>query len=216
VIGGGFPVGVIAGKREFMDALDGGAWQYGDDSIPSVGVTYFAGTFVRHPLALAAAKASLLHFKEQGPKLQQTLTRLTQEMADELNSFCRGQGAPLEVRTFASLWRVSWLEDHPLQDLLFAMMRNRGVHILDNFPCFMTTAHTPQDIAVIKKAFKESVAELQECDFIPRHLPAGATALDASQPPVAGARLGRDESGKPAWFVANPEVPGKYIKMEAA
>ncbi len=35
VIGGGFPVGVIAGKREFMDALDGGPWQYGDDSIPA-------------------------------------------------------------------------------------------------------------------------------------------------------------------------------------
>ncbi len=26
VIGGGMPVGVIAGKRQFMDALDGGAW----------------------------------------------------------------------------------------------------------------------------------------------------------------------------------------------
>ena len=56
VVGGGFPIGVIAGKRQFMDALDGGHWQYGDDSIPTVGVTYFAGTFVRHPLALAAAQ----------------------------------------------------------------------------------------------------------------------------------------------------------------
>ncbi len=52
-VGGGFPIGVIAGKREYMDALDGGHWEYGDDSVPSVGVTYFAGTFVRHPLALA-------------------------------------------------------------------------------------------------------------------------------------------------------------------
>jgi amino acid adenylation domain-containing protein len=43
VVGGGFPIGVIAGKREFMDALDGGHWEYGDNSIPSVGVTYFAG-----------------------------------------------------------------------------------------------------------------------------------------------------------------------------
>ena len=56
VVGGGFPIGVIAGKREYMDALDGGGWQYGDDSMPTVGVTYFAGTFVRHPLALAAAQ----------------------------------------------------------------------------------------------------------------------------------------------------------------
>ena len=28
------PIGVIAGKREYMDALDGGAWQFGDDSAP--------------------------------------------------------------------------------------------------------------------------------------------------------------------------------------
>jgi glutamate-1-semialdehyde aminotransferase len=49
VVGGGFPIGVIAGKREFMDALDGGHWEFGDDSIPTVGVTYFAGTFVRPP-----------------------------------------------------------------------------------------------------------------------------------------------------------------------
>ena len=67
VVGGGFPIGVIAGKRRFMDALDGGHWQYGDDSIPTVGVTYFAGTFVRHPLALAAAKAVLEHLREAGP-----------------------------------------------------------------------------------------------------------------------------------------------------
>ena len=77
VVGGGFPIGVIAGKREFMDALDGGHWQYGDDSVPTVGVTYFAGTFVRHPLALAAAKASLVHLKQRRPGLQERLNRTT-------------------------------------------------------------------------------------------------------------------------------------------
>src|SRR5262249_37980663 len=34
VVGGGFPIGVIAGRREYMDALDGGQWRFGDDSIP--------------------------------------------------------------------------------------------------------------------------------------------------------------------------------------
>ncbi|RYF71090.1 MAG: aminotransferase class III-fold pyridoxal phosphate-dependent enzyme, partial [Comamonadaceae bacterium] len=126
VIGGGFPVGVLAGKREYMDSLDGGSWQYGDDSIPSVGVTYFAGTFVRHPLALAACKASLDHLKEAGEALQTQLNLHTAAMADELTAFCREVGAPLEIRYFASLWRVTWLEDHPYQDLLFAMMRSRG------------------------------------------------------------------------------------------
>ncbi|MBL7938098.1 MAG: amino acid adenylation domain-containing protein, partial [Flavobacteriales bacterium] len=50
VIGGGMPIGAMIGKSEWMDALDGGHWQFGDDSVPPAGVTYFAGTFVRHPL----------------------------------------------------------------------------------------------------------------------------------------------------------------------
>ncbi|WP_254789758.1 polyketide synthase [Variovorax sp. OV329] len=214
VIGGGFPVGVIAGKRDYMDSLDGGGWQYGDDSVPTVGVTYFAGTFVRHPLALAACKASLLHLKEAGEALQTQLNLHTAAMADELSAFCREVGAPIEIRYFASLWRVSWLEDHPLQDLLFAMMRSRGVHILDNFPCFMTTAHTQQDIAKIKSAFKESVAEMQEAEFLPRNSKP-SMAMDASRPPVPNARLGRDKDGQPAWFIPDPAAPGKFKRVEA-
>jgi amino acid adenylation domain-containing protein len=214
VIGGGFPVGAVCGKREYMDALDGGAWQYGDDSMPTVGVTYFAGTFVRHPLALAAAKASLEYFKAQGNELQTQLNTSTAAMADELSAFCREVGAPLAIRHFASLWRVSWLEDHPMQDLLFPMMRSRGVHILDNFPCFLTTAHTPADIARIKSAFKESIAELQEAEFLPRRVEAPALP-DASRPPVPNAKLGRDKDGRPAWFVPDANAPGKYVKVTA-
>ncbi len=215
VVGGGFPIGVIAGKREFMDALDGGQWQYGDDSVPTVGVTYFAGTFVRHPLALAAAKAVLLHLKAAGPELQHTLTTSTAAMVDELNAYCREVGAPIVLKSFSSVWKIFFTEDHPMQDLLFAMMRSRGVHILDNFPCFFTTAHTPQDIAVIKTAFKEAVAELQEADFIPRHIDAAPAAFDANHPPVPGARIGKDPGGNPAWFVPNPEQPGKYLRLDA-
>jgi len=213
VIGGGMPIGVVAGLRAYMDALDGGAWQYGDDSIPTVGVTYFAGTFVRHPLALAAAHASLTHLKQRGAALQQDLNAKTKTMATKLSDFCREVGAPIEIRYFASLWRVAWLEDHPLQDLLFAMMRSRGIHILDNFPCFMTTVHSAADIKQIIDAFKDSVRELQESDLLPRRAAAVTTLFDTTKPPVPGARLGKDPSGKPAWFIPNPDAPGKYLKV---
>ncbi|WP_354400011.1 amino acid adenylation domain-containing protein [Variovorax sp. OAS795] len=216
VIGGGFPVGVIAGKRAFMDALDGGAWQYGDDSIPGVGVTYFAGTFVRHPLALAAAKASLEHLKEAGPALQSGLTANTAAMAGELTAWCAEVGAPIAVRHFASLWRVSWLEDHPLQDLLFAMMRSRGVHILDNFPCFLTSAHSAEDIATISRVFKESVAEMQESGFLPRR----ATVITGFDYRKAheedGSVLARDIDGQPFWYVPDTSSPSQLINGKAA
>jgi hypothetical protein len=92
-------------------------------------------------------------------------------------------------------------------------MRSRGIHILDNFPCFFTTAHDEADIAAIATAFRESVLEMQEAGFLPRRR--DATAMDAAQPPVAGARLGRDPDGSPAWFVPNPDTPGKFLKVTA-
>ena len=213
VVGGGYPIGVIAGKRRFMDALDGGHWQFGDDSVPTVGVTYFAGTFVRHPLALAAANAVLQHVQEQGGKLQEGLNRRVAQLASELNAYCAEVGAPIEVRHFASVWKTFFLEDHPLQDLLFAMMRSRGVHILDNFPCFFTTAHSEADFQHIARAFKESVAELQACGFLPQSSATARTVMDPSRPAIPGARLGRDPEGRPAWFVPNPDAPGKYLKV---
>jgi amino acid adenylation domain-containing protein len=216
VIGGGFPIGVVAGKREYMDALDGGAWQYGDDSMPTVGVTYFAGTFVRHPLALAAAHASLTHLQQQGEALQTQLNAKTTALANELSAFCRDAGAPLEIRHFSSLWRMNWLEDHPLQDLLFPMMRSHGVHILDNFPCFMTTAHTDADLQRVTQALKESVRELQEADFLPQRAGVKSVQFNATEPPVPGARLGKDVDGSPAWFVTDPQRPGKYLRVDGS
>ncbi|PNS08133.1 type I polyketide synthase [Solilutibacter silvestris] len=214
VVGGGFPIGVIAGKRDYMDALDGGDWQFGDDSVPSVGVTYFAGTFVRHPLALAAAAAVLKHLKAQGPELQVRLNQRVATFVDDLNRHCAAVGAPVAVRHFASVWKTFFREDHALQDLLFAMMRSRGIHILDNFPCFFTTAHSEADFARIAEAFKASIDELQDAGFLPKPKATAQTVMDASAPRVAGARLGRDPQGQPAWYAPDPETPGQYVKVE--
>ncbi|WP_130618208.1 polyketide synthase [Dyella amyloliquefaciens] len=215
VVGGGFPIGVIAGKRRYMDALDGGGWQYGDASIPTVGVTYFAGTFVRHPLALAAAHAVLNHLKANGAALQERLNARTSLLMDELNAFCASVGAPIQLVHFSSVWKTNFTEDHPLQDLLFAMIRSRGIHLLDNFPCFFTTSHTEQDFQAIAKAYKDSVLEMQEAEFLPRNKKVETLAFDASRPPVVGARLGKDPEGNPAWFVPNPDAPGKYMRVNA-
>ncbi len=216
VVGGGLSIGVVAGKREYMDALDGGAWQYGDDSIPTVGVTYFAGTFVRHPLALAAAHAVLNHMKKQGPALQESLNQRTTEMVAALNEICKARQAPIEIRHFASVWRTTFLEDHPYQDLLFAMMRSRGIHILDNFPCFLTTAHSAEDINAIVEAFEDALIELQEGGFIPGRPAELASTMDNNKPPIAGARLGRNQEGKVVWFIENPDQAGKFIEYKSA
>ena len=50
-LGGGLPLGVVAGTSKLMDGVDGGSWQYGDKSFPRTTRTYFAGTFCKFPLS---------------------------------------------------------------------------------------------------------------------------------------------------------------------
>jgi amino acid adenylation domain-containing protein len=216
VVGGGMPIGVIAGKRPFMDALDGGHWQFGDDSVPTVGVTYFAGTFVRHPLALAAAKAALEHMKAAGPELQRSVSAKADTLASTLNAFFDEVGAPLRIKHFGSLWKTFVTADVANADLLFCLLRDKGIHIWDGFPCFFTTAHSDADVKRLITAFQDSVTELQDAGFLPgtaRPQPKAAEAFDSNQPPVPGARLGRDPQGNPAWFVPHPTQPGKFVKL---
>ena len=231
VIGGGMPIGVIAGKSKFMDALDGGMWQFGDDSFPEVGVTYFAGTFVRHPLALAAAKAVLEHLKQQGPGLQQALNEKTRKFADELNAYFASVEAPFSIAYFGSLFKVMYPQEMTYGELMFYHLREKGIHIWDHRPCFLTTAHTDADVDFAVNAFKESIVEMQEGGFL--HNPAKtasvtpqAKTIKASvnkkhraipdKPPVPGARLGKDPEGNPAWFVPDPEREGKYLQVSSS
>ena len=222
VVGGGLSIGVIAGNEEWMDALDGGFWQYGDASYPEVGVTYFAGTFVRHPLALAAAKASLEYLKAQGPALQQDLNARTERLAKAINTELGQLGLPFGVVQFGSLWKIKFHEDVPYGELLFTLMRERGIHIWDGFPCFLTTAHTEAEIDQIAAACLASAHELLVAGFFKNAVapPASTerpatvgTSAQLNQPPVAGARLGRDPAGNPAWFVADPSSPTSYRQI---
>ncbi len=212
VVGGGLPIGVIAGQERFMDALDGGSWSYGDASFPPAGVTYFAGTFVRHPLALAAADAVLTHLEQAGAALYEELNKRTTVLVRRLNDWFEQVEAPLKVESCGSLFKVAYTGDVPLGELLYTLLRLRGIHIWDARPCFLTTAHSDQDIDGIMLCFQEAVRELQQAGFYPAPIPS-APSTGPRQQPRPEARLGKDPSGRPAWFVPDPARPGKYIKV---
>lgn len=217
VIGGGLPMGVIAGQKKWMDALDGGSWQFGDDSTPTVGVTYFAGTYVRHPLALAAAKAVLEYLKTV-PNIQNELNSKTSELVQELNAWCKEVSAPIHIAHFSSMYRINYTEELPYGDLLFVYMREGGVHIWDQRPCFMTTAHSDKDIALISEVFKHSVLAMQANGFMPggglsKKSNTNTNIKNTKEPLMADAKLGRAPNGRPAWYIPDPKNPGKYLMI---
>ena len=217
IVGGGMPIGVVSGKTEYMDALDGGFWQFGDDSTPTVGVTYFAGTFVRHPLALAAAKGALQIIKEGGGKMLSDLNHKAQRFADEINSFCQDYKIPFEMHNFGSLMKPKWIADVAGGELFFAILRLNGVHVYDGFPWFINLAHTDADIAKVLSEIKAAFVRLQQMELLPETVAIKqlkAPAFDQRFPPVEGAKLGRDEQGNPAWFIEDTTKPGEYYLIE--
>jgi acyl transferase domain-containing protein len=207
VIGGGIPIGIIAGRAKYLDALDGGQWNYGDASGPEAGMTFFAGTFVRHPLALAACWACLNHLNDNSPDLQRNLNHKTRQLAEAMLDFARKAGAPIQIPHFASWMCFQFPQDVPYASLFWAYMRARGIHIWEGRPSFLTTAHSDGDIELVLKAFKETIVEMQRSGFLPGEPPQETVV------PQPGARLGKDRDGNPAWFVPDPERPGKYLQI---
>ena len=159
VIGGGLPFAAIAGNSKWLDSLDGGHWQYGDDSYPEAGVTYFAGTFVRHPLALAAAHATLLHLKKGGREFYRNLNDRTQRMVERLNTAFALRGAPVKAVHCASLWRLQWDDNQKFISLFYYLVRYHGLHLYEQFGHFvtegMTDAHTDRIFQVFTNAMDE-------------------------------------------------------------
>ena len=190
VIGGGHPIGVLSGKAQYLDALDGGAWEYGDNSAPEVGVTFFAGTFVRHPLALAAARAVLLHLKNAGGELQRDLNRKTAAMAESLDRFFQERGVPSRIDHFASWFYFTFPGDAKLGSLFYYAMRAKGIHIQEGYPCFLTTAHSDADLEAVERAFRETILEMQHSKALPGGASATETPRGVREPAMHSAALG--------------------------
>ncbi|MFQ4145499.1 aspartate aminotransferase family protein [Chlorogloeopsis sp. ULAP02] len=174
IVGGGLPIGIIAGKATYMDRIDGGMWSYGDASFPEVETTFFAGTYCKHPLAMAAARAMLNYLKSQGNALQEKLNGRTSQFVETLNTYCQEDGVPIRLVNCGSMFNYSSVGNSSASsdsssenmDLIFYHLLNRGVFILPSGG-LLSTAHTNEDIEYIIQAVKDSVKELRESGFLP-------------------------------------------------
>jgi glutamate-1-semialdehyde-2,1-aminomutase len=205
VLGGGMPIGVVAGKRRFLDAVDGGGWRYGDDSVPATETTFVAGTFCKHPLAMAAALAVLRHLKQAGPALQEDLNRRTARLAGALNGVFRAADVPFEAAHFASMFRIVHAKAAsdfypPLElDLFFNSMTVHGAYIWEGRTCFLSTAHTEEDLRKIADAARQSVMEMKAAGFFAGDKPAAAA------PPV---RVPLSAAQKQLWLLSSIDPGG--------
>jgi iturin family lipopeptide synthetase A len=165
ILGGGNPLAAVAGTSRFMNGIDGGLWDYGDRSYPEAERTFFAGTFNKPPLSLATCRAALRYLQEQGEQLQEKLNDRTNRLVNNLNTFFEEEQVPLQVVNFGSLFRFTFKGN---MDLFFYHLIEKGVYVWEGRTCFLSTAHTEEDINRIIQAVKESIQEMREGGFFPK------------------------------------------------
>ncbi|WP_255668414.1 type I polyketide synthase [Brevibacillus daliensis] len=165
VLGGGMPIGVVSGKSEFMDCIDGGMWSFGDTSVPPCEEkrTFVAGTFSHHPLAMAAAHASLTYITENKNMLYDKLNKKTNDFVNRVNAYFEAHHVPIKVVNFGSLFRFVFRGDF---EIFFFGLLEKGVYVWEGRNCFFSTEHTDEDIEYIFAAIKMTIEEMSHAGYL--------------------------------------------------
>ncbi|HEY0513602.1 MAG TPA: amino acid adenylation domain-containing protein [Thermoanaerobaculia bacterium] len=164
-VANGLPIGVVAGKAAWMDAVDGGDWRYGDRSLPEADTTFFSGTFFRHPLVMAAAVAVLRKLKAS-PGLQEELGRRAARLGGALDALFAAAGLAARTVRFGSLLAFRFPRDWPWADLFFFHLLEKGIYIWERRLCYLSTAHTEEDLQRVVEAVRETLRDLARGGFL--------------------------------------------------
>ena len=154
IIGGGFPVGAVGGRREIMEVF-----------APSGGV-YQAGTLAGNPVAMAAGAATLRSLARMD---YAELERRTRDFASELQYILSSQAGPVQLNCIGSLFTLFFTPD-PVTDFasaqktdtslygsFYRQMREHDIYLSPaNFECTFTSfAHSDEDFNTALEAAKK-------------------------------------------------------------
>ena len=159
IVGGGFPIGVISGKSEFMN--------YANTSTLSKSSRAYigGGTFSANPLSMISGSSTLDIIKKKGNKLYQKLNDFGSETRKMLNKKFDGNVITTGI---GSLFLTHFLSNRiheinnatdaakcdikKLHDYHFHMIANDGIFFLPGKLGAYSDVHTKSDISAIAKS----------------------------------------------------------------
>ncbi len=154
IIGGGFPIGAVGGKKKIMDALS------------PVGAVYQAGTLSGNPVCVAAGIATLKLLKSQKPYAK--LNRTTEKLCKGITEILTEKAIPHTINQIGSIFTL-FFNDGKVTDFdtaansdtkkygsYFRQMLEAGIYLPPSqFEAnFLSTAHTQKDFNKTLKAIK--------------------------------------------------------------
>src|SRR6185295_4762289 len=130
------------------------------------------------------AKAVLEHLKAAGPALQERLNLRTDRLVATLNEHFASEGYPFKVVNFGSLFRFTYPPSLRLGELFVYHLLEHGVYVWEGRNCFLSTAHTDDDLERIVTAAKASALALREGGILPARATGTAAEAEIAEKPA--------------------------------
>lgn len=163
IVGGGGPLGCVAGRKDIVDCTDPrrkGRRDY----------AYINGTLHGNPVAAAASLATLDLLGEPG--FHARLNARAEAFYREMQAVLDARGVPARVIGRASLWQLLFAERAPRNqmDMLASDLERgarldldlveRGVYVLPNVRRFVSAVHSEEDFEHTLNALDEACAAM--------------------------------------------------------
>ncbi len=171
VLGGGFPVGAVGGKKEFMMVS---ASNKGRDILTSgvqdsnkTDVLFHSGTYNGHPTVLAAGLATI-ECLEQDDTLERLMTK-THTLRKELEKVYKAKGIPMQTIGSGSIFNILLTKepiqnyrdlkkaDHDLRQKIDYELLKFGIYIKPFNRYSMSVVHDERDMKATIEAHEEAL-----------------------------------------------------------
>ncbi|WP_260706743.1 aspartate aminotransferase family protein [Edaphobacter flagellatus] len=177
-IANGLPISCIAGRADLMDLIGNGSVGHG-------------GTYNSIPPAVAAAVATLDILAQDDGAVYKKIEKTGQALMDGIRKIGERLGIPLIVQGYGALfyigfplgpvdegqaitnYRTALKVDQEKYNSFVSALADRGVRVIPRGNWFLSSAHSPADVAETLEAVEASLIEVCQ--------PAAAVALGASK-----------------------------------
>lgn len=161
-LGGGIPIGLVAGKKAIMDVIKGAKEKKS---------VFMGGTFSGNPLAMSVAKTVLQYLIKNREVIYSYLNESGEYVKDAVNNFCITNQLSMRIIGVGSMMRMIFTDkyirsrrerdkyeaDYGFQDLFYRyLLFEKGVYMEKN-RIVLSMAHKKEHIEKVIQSFMESV-----------------------------------------------------------
>lgn len=165
IIGGGFPVGALAGRADIMEMMNP---RFGKPAFPH------SGTFSANPITMTAGYTAMKLFDE---KAVSDINSLTQKAIAQIEESIKIADVPVSITGAGSMFRIHLKQNSPktyreafqskevqkvLKNLLDYLYNKEHLLLVNTCTCMFSTAITQKEVDILSDAFLRAFRDLKE------------------------------------------------------